>query len=171
MRRKIFFDDDRQFPDTVTAAFEYPGDENVGSRKQLVFEMKIWSTNYPHGVDGGVEFWGTKGKMFLSRRGKFQIWTERNRKIDIKPEKSLKMDVSNNLRVWLAAIRGDVSPTADVETAHFPASLCHLANIACRVGRSFQFDPANEKILGDVQANELLSRQYRDGHWAVPKVV
>ncbi|MAV38388.1 MAG: dehydrogenase, partial [Planctomycetaceae bacterium] len=77
---KYFFDDDQQFPDTVTATFEYPGDGAVGSRKQLVFEMRIWCTNYPHQVDGGVEFYGTKGKLFFSRRGKFQVWGQRNQK-------------------------------------------------------------------------------------------
>ncbi|MBI84473.1 MAG: dehydrogenase [Planctomycetaceae bacterium] len=168
---KYFFDDDQQFPDTVTATFEYPGDGKVGSRKQLIFEMKIWSTNYPHGVDGGVEFWGTEGTMFVSRRGKFELRAERNQKLDTMLSKRPEMDVKSNLRVWLAAIRGDSQPTADAQTAHLSASLPHLANTACRVGRSFQFDPVNEKIVGDEQANQLLSRKYREGHWAVPKDV
>ena len=133
--------------------------------------MKIWSTNYPPGVDGGVEFWGTKGTMFFSRRGKFEFRAERNWKLDTTPSKRPEMDVKSNLRVWLAAIRGDVQPTADAQTAHLAASLSHLANTACRVGRSFQFDRVNEKILGDEQANELLSRKYREVHWAVPKEV
>ena len=61
--------------------------------------------------------------------------------------------------------------TADAKTAHYSASLCHLANIGVRVGRSFQFDPSNESILRDEEANALLGRTYREGHWAAPKGV
>jgi hypothetical protein len=49
--------------------------------------------------------------------------------------------------------------------------LCHLGNIAARVGRALRFDADNEQILGDEEANRLLRRAYRDGHWAVPKGV
>ncbi|MCA9266772.1 MAG: gfo/Idh/MocA family oxidoreductase, partial [Planctomycetales bacterium] len=57
---KYFFDDDQQFPDTVTAAFEFHGEQGV--KKQIVFEMRLWSTNYPEGVDNGLEFLGTEGR-------------------------------------------------------------------------------------------------------------
>ncbi|MGI9427985.1 MAG: Gfo/Idh/MocA family protein, partial [Bythopirellula sp.] len=40
---KYFHDDDQQFPDTATCVFEYPGDGAVGNRKQLVFELRLWS--------------------------------------------------------------------------------------------------------------------------------
>jgi hypothetical protein len=46
--------------------------------------------------------------------------------------------------------------------------LAHLANISCRVGRSLKLDPVKEQIAGDEEANALLRRKYRDGHWAVP---
>ena len=163
---KYYFDDDQQFPDTVTTTFDYPG--GLGERKQLIFEMRLWATNYPEGVDSGIEFLGTKGKMFFSRRGKFRLLGERNKKLDVAPSVPPKMDVGNNLRAWLSAIRGDAPPTADAETAHMAASLCHLANIGVRVGRSIKFDGQNEQIVGDNEANGLLARRYRDGHWAVP---
>jgi hypothetical protein len=34
-----------------------------------------------------------------------------------------------------------------------------------------RFDPALEKITGDDEAAKLVTRTYRDGHWAVPKGV
>jgi hypothetical protein len=34
-----------------------------------------------------------------------------------------------------------------------------------------RFDPAEEKVLGDPEAAALLRREYRPGHWAVPKGV
>ena len=57
---------------------------------------------------------------------------------------------------------------ADVLHGHFSAALCHLGNIATRVGRVLNFDPAAEQLLGDDEANRLLKRDYRE-HWATPK--
>ena len=38
-----------------------------------IYEQRLWSTNYPHNTDSGAEFYGTKGQMFLSRRGKIEV--------------------------------------------------------------------------------------------------
>ncbi|HCK53738.1 MAG TPA: gfo/Idh/MocA family oxidoreductase, partial [Planctomycetaceae bacterium] len=51
---------------------------------------------------------------------------------------------------------------------HLTTSLCHLGNVATRLGRSFQFDPKTEQAVGDPEANALMSRPYRD-HWGKPK--
>ncbi|MEO2019302.1 MAG: Gfo/Idh/MocA family oxidoreductase, partial [Fuerstiella sp.] len=78
---KYYFDDNQQFPDTATCAFEWPGDGTVGRRKQLIFEMRIWSRNYPYNCDTGVEFYGTKGMLFVSKRGKLQMWDDSNQPV------------------------------------------------------------------------------------------
>ncbi len=168
---KFYFDDDQEFPDTVTATFDYAGNGQFGSRRQLIFEMRIWTGNQPYGLDSGVEFLGTEGKMLLGRRGRFQIWDEKNKELETQPSQALKMFVPDNFKAWLAAIRGEAKPTASAETAHRSASLCHLANIAVRAGRSFRFDPEQEQIIGDDEANQLLTRTYRANHWAIPKGV
>jgi predicted dehydrogenase len=43
------------------------------------------------------------------------------------------------------------------EAAHRAATLLHLANIAIRVGRKIQYDPGNERIVGDEEANRLVN--------------
>ncbi len=50
----------------------------------------------------------------------------------------------------------------EVEEGHLSTSLCHLANVAFRVGRKLDFDPATEKFIGDAEANGLLRREYRE---------
>ncbi|MAT15671.1 MAG: dehydrogenase [Planctomyces sp.] len=167
---KYFFDDDQQFPDTMTATFEYPSGE-ASPPKQLVFEMRLWSTSYPYNVDSGIEFYGTKGKMFISRRGKLQLWNDRNKSEPIEVSGPLQMNVVNNHKAFLAAIRGEGPQTADAVTAHLSASLCHLANISTRVGRTLHFDKTTETIKDDSDANNLLGREYREGHWAIPTTV
>jgi hypothetical protein len=73
---------------------------------------------------------------------------------------------------FLSCIRGDSKTlNADISAGHGAAALVHLANIGARVGRVLNFDPKNETISGDDEANALVSRHYRDGHWAVPKRV
>ena len=70
---------------------------------------------------------------------------------------------------FIDAIRNDRRPNADVEIAHLTTSLCHLGNIAIQTGQTLQFDPVKEQFIDSDEANGLLSRSYRDGHWAVPK--
>jgi hypothetical protein len=65
-------------------------------------------------------------------------------------------------------IRGDAQLAAGIEVGHLSASLCHLANISTRVGRSLRFDPAAERILGDDEAAARLTRDDRN-HWTRPQ--
>jgi hypothetical protein len=66
-------------------------------------------------------------------------------------------------------VRRGGTPRAEIEINHLTTSLCHLANIATRVGRVIQFNPREEKILRDEEASALLRRTYREGHWAAPR--
>ena len=170
---KYFHDDDQQFPDTATSVFEWPGDGTVGNRRQLIFEMRLWDTCLPHNVDSGAEFYGTKGQLFCSKRGKVEVFGERGRPIENpQPKEPPQLAVDDHRRDFLDAIRTGRRPNADVEIGHHSVALVHLANIATRLGRSLNVDVENEKIIGDEMANELLSRKYREGgHWAVPEGV
>ncbi|WP_425399434.1 Gfo/Idh/MocA family protein [Aeoliella sp.] len=165
---KYFYDDDQQFPDTATCVFEYPGD-NGAKTKQLIFEMRLWSTNYPMNCDSGVEFYGTEGQMFLSKRGKLQILGAKNERIDaVKVPRSTGFAHFDN---FLDAVRGNAELAAPLIEAHRSIAPVHLANIALKTGRSIEFDPKAEQIVGDKEAAELLGRKYRDGgHWATPNV-
>ncbi len=151
---------------------EDPQVEAVGHRKQLIFEMRIWSKNYPHNCDTGVEFYGTQGMLFVSKRGKLQVWNDSNQLLN-KPQPQKPPKLAANHQVdFLEAIREGRQPAADIATAHDSVCLVHLANAAVRVGRALQLEPANETIIGDDEANQLLGRPYRqDGHWSIPKGV
>jgi predicted dehydrogenase len=165
---KFFFDDDQQFPDTQQVTFEYPGDGQPGKRRFLVYEMRLWSTNYPYNVDSGVEFYGTKGQMFLSRRGKVQATTDRNQKIELGVPPG-PQDEQSHVANFCGAIRSGTPLNAEIEVGHLSSALCHLGNLATRLGRSLRFDPATERIIGDPEADRLVSREYRGDHWGTPK--
>jgi len=165
---KLFFDDDQEFPDTQTVVFDYPGDGKVGSRRQLIFEMRIWSTNAPYDCDNGAEFYGTKGRMFLTKRGNVEIFDEKNQKVEAKAKNPPQL--LGHQEDFIDAIKTGRKPNADMEIAHHSVALVHLGNIACRLGRLLNFDPKTEQIAGDEEASRLLKRTYRkEGHWAIPK--
>ena len=161
---KYFFDDDQEFPDTQHVSFEFL--EPNATKKTLIYEQRLWSTNYPHNTDSGVEFYGTKGQMYLSRRGKIQLLGQQNRRIDIEME-TQPQDTDRHVADFFDAIRTERRPNADIELGHMTASLCHLGNIATRLGASLRFDPDKEQITNDADADQLVSRDYRD-HWATP---
>jgi predicted dehydrogenase len=164
---KFFQDDDQEFPDTQQVTFEYPGNGQPGDRRMLIYEQRLWSTNYPFNVDSGAEFYGTSGQMFLSRRGKIQVLNAQNKpvKVDVNPE---PQNDAAHVKNFLAAIRSGETLNADALTGHLSTSLCHLGNIATRLGRSLNFDPQQEQIIGDDEANSLVRREYRD-HWGKPE--
>lgn len=161
---KYFFDDDQEFPDTQHVSFEFS--ENPAKKKSLIYEQRLWSTNYPYNTDSGAEFYGTKGQMYLSRRGKLKVLGAANRPIDTQIE-TQSQDTNSHVADFFDAIRNDRRPNADIELGHMTATLCHLGNIATRLGRSLRFDPQTEQITNDAEANQLVQREYRD-HWGTP---
>ena len=164
---KYFFDDDQEFPDTMNVAFEYPGNEAHIRPRTLIYEQRLWSTNYPFNVDSGVEFYGTKGKLFVSKRGKLEVLGERNVRIELpnKPAENLPTHYED----FISAIQHGKTPHADVDTAFRTAVLSHLGNLTVRLGRSLTIDPVKQQVLNDPEAEKLLSRKYRESHWAAPR--
>jgi len=56
--------------------------------------------------------------------------------------------------------------SAPVEEGHISCTLVHLANVSYRLGRTLNFDPATEQVIGDDEANRMLrdaDRGYRPG--------
>lgn len=164
---KYHYQDDQQFPDTATCTFDFNQDD---SAKQLIFEMRLWSRNYPHNCDSGVEFYGSEGQMFLSKRGKLVVRGQDNKvTLERRPgEENNYAHVEN----FLDAIRGNASLNAPLVEAHRSVGLIHLANASLRVKRSIDFNADTETIEKDPEANQLLTRKYRDGgHWGIPSGV
>jgi predicted dehydrogenase len=165
---KYFFDDDQQFPDTQTVLFEYPGAAKNGGPKQLVFEMRIWSPYRQEGYENGCAFYGTEGMMLLGKGDNWQMFGPKNKLIDSGKFADRETPHAQN---FIDCIASGNLPNADIEIGHLSSSLCHLGNIAIRTGRALTFDPKMEQFSGDDEANKLVGREYRAGHWAVPKAV
>jgi predicted dehydrogenase len=59
------------------------------------------------------------------------------------------------------AVRTRKQPGGHAEAAHRTMCIMHLANISIRVGRKIKFDPVTEQIIGDEEANRLVSQPMR----------
>jgi predicted dehydrogenase len=165
---KTFFDDDQQFPDTQYGVFEYEtGGQPEGRRKQFVFEQRIWSPYMQEGYENGAAFYGTEGCLIIGHTAGWRLYGPEDKLI---AQRTGSVDLVAHHTNFLDCIRGDQHHlNADVAVGHRAASIVHLANIAARSGEVLHFDPQREQITNNRPANDLVRRQYRDGHWAVPK--
>jgi predicted dehydrogenase len=125
--------------------FRYPGD--------IVMELG-------NGPSGGAIFVGEKGTITIDR-GKCvsdppEIAQEPIKDTDVRLYKS-----DNHRQNWLDCIKSREKPVADVETGHRSAAVCHLGNIARWVGRRLEWDPVEERFVGDDEANGHLDRERR----------
>jgi predicted dehydrogenase len=163
---KYFFDDDQQFPDTQTVVCEYAGNGKNGQRKQLIFEQRIWSPYVQEGYENGNAFYGTRGMLIIGHTVGWRMYGPRNKEI-----KALNgpVNLPAHHTNFFESIRSGATPNADIEVGHLSATICHLGNIATRLGRTLHFDPKSEQITNDKEANVLVRRTYRKDHWAVPR--
>jgi len=163
---KMHFDDDQQFPDTQYVTFEFPG-EGPAAGRLLVYEHRIWSPYRQEGLENGNAFYGTEGMLVLGKGSAWKLYGPRNKLI---AEGKGRQDTDAHTANFIEAIREGTRPNARIEIGHHSATLAHLANILARTGhRQLAFDPKNEQILDDPEADVLVKRTYRNGHWAVPK--
>jgi predicted dehydrogenase len=143
---KYVFDDDQEVPDTQIVTWEFP-------HAALVWEHRMWSK---HGQDGsgfGIAFYGDEGTLIIDERG----W----RVEDGKPAGAKGgSDQPRHVANFLACVKTREKPNADIEIGHLTTRLCHIGNIAHRVGRRLIFDAATESFPQDPEANRLLSREY-----------
>jgi len=155
---QLFYRDDHETPDTQIVTFEYDA-------CYLVFEMRLW-TDYPlEGHDNGVVFYGDKGKLEVGRSG-----------VAITPiAGDVKKfgggpDLSANVRNFLDCVKtNDPSKlNAPIADGAISAQLCHLGNIATRVGRRLRLDIDKVECIGDDDANTLFTREYRKGYELEP---
>jgi len=162
MGGKFTFDDDKETPELLTTLYKWP-EQN----KMIQFEVRHWCTNHEDGVGVGNIFYGSEGYMVIKGYDHFETFLGQHRSKG--PSKKKGGDHFAN---WLKAVRSrrTADQNAPVETAHLSSGLAHLGNIAYRVNRSLTFDPKSEQVVGDTEANALLTREYR-APFVVPEKV
>ena len=149
---KFVFDDDQEVPDTQIVTWEFPN-------AALVWEHRMWSKHGTEGRGFGIAFYGDKGTLIVDEKG----WSVEDPDGG-KPAKPLGGKATNgfaaHVQNFLDCVRSREKPNADIEIGHLSTRLCHLGNIAQRVGRKLTFDASREAFKDAPDADKLLSREY-----------
>jgi predicted dehydrogenase len=148
---KYFYEDDQQTPDTQVACFDF-------ANTCVIWEHRLWSRTSFNSQAFGVAIYGERGTMLFDDKGWHLIDTDSGVEGSDKAGKDMERAHQRN---FLDCIKKGGRPNADIEEGHKSTRLCHLGNIALRLGRTLRFDAKTETCLNDKEANAMLRRTYR----------
>ena len=111
----------------------------------------------------GNLFYGSKGYLGIDGYESYKTWL--GEKGELGPNRRAP---ENHFANFIKCVRSRKKEdlNAPVEEGHYSCTLVHLANASYRLGRTLNFDPATEQVIGDEEASRLLrdaDRGYRQG--------
>jgi len=164
--------------DTQTITFEYPD-------LTVVWQHRSWGDPPDPKYPWAATLYGDKGTLKASVMGYDYIPAGKDEKPvhkdvtyefekypEDKTEKDLERHVAPAIRVhmknFLAAIDARSKPVADIEQGYISTTSCILGNLSLKLGRTLEWDPKTQRIVGDAEANRLMRRPYR-APWKHPE--
>ncbi|MDR3193828.1 MAG: Gfo/Idh/MocA family oxidoreductase [Tannerella sp.] len=165
MGGKFLWDDCKEVPEVQTSIYHYPKQKKI-----IQFEVRNWCTNLEDGADVGNIFYGDKGYMVIKGYGAYETYLGENREKG--PSNTAPDELNEHFKNWFDAIRArDMTlQNGPVESGHLSSALAHLGNISYRLGRQLTFDPVAERFIGDEDANQMLTREYRSPYVLPEKI-
>jgi len=135
--------------------------------KMIHADQKNALADFPQFNNDSAKYKGV-GILFLGSEGWVLVWRGG---IDAHPgslldstfgPNEIRLPVSNNhRRNFLDCVRTRQQTLSGIEAAVRSDTVCHLDDIAIRLGRKLRWDPAKEQFIDDEQANRMLSRPMR----------
>ena len=128
-------------------------------------EMHIVS----HSPDGnGILFEGTEGRFHVSR-GALKGKPVEDLAANPLPDGAIQdvyggKEPGDHMRNFMDCVKTRETPISDVWSHHRAMTTCHLANIAIRLDRRLEWDPVEQQIIGDSEANQWQTREQRKGY-------
>lgn len=167
---KYVFDDSAETPDTQCTLYDY-GDF------ALVWEHQAGTGHGAEGREHGVAFYGSEGTLVVDGFG-WQVYPEAPRKDQKKPaiaavQKKIDEDPEqcrvNLVADFLECMRTRKRPLMDIERGYHVTAVAHLGNLALRTNRSIEYDAENRNVIGNDQANAMITNPYR-APWKLPEL-
>jgi predicted dehydrogenase len=161
---RYHFQDDWEFPDTQEVSYEFRGG------KSIIWQGQSCNGALTQGRSRGTTILGTNGSVTMDRDG-YTIYDLKNKVVreSIGP----KVDALNvtaddtatqvHIANFVGAIREHEALHAPIDEGAKSVLLCHLGNIAQKVGRKLRTDPASGRIQNDADAMTLWQREYAPG--------
>ncbi len=157
--------------DTQTATFDFP-------EVKVVWTHRSWGHPPDPQYPWAAIVYGEKGTLKAGVMGYDYIPLDKKEKPihkdvtyeleqypEDKTEEALEKHVAPAIRYHmldlLAAIEKRSKPVADIEQGFISTSSCIMANMAMKLGRTLEYDPATHTVRGDAEATQMLLRPYR----------
>jgi predicted dehydrogenase len=163
---RFAINDGGETPDVQEVAYQFPNCVVTWSAREI---------NEGPQSKYDIEFHGSKGTLALTRKS-LTIIPERTKTAAGKEEPAMAaLDEAGSeldrahIANFLSCVKSRARPNADIEEGHRTAVMCHLGNIATRLGRSLRWDPEKETIVGDPVAAKMLTRPYRKP-WSLARI-
>lgn len=161
-------DADTSGPVRVQGTGTFPSDGNYDTPDDVDV---VWE--YANGVvvrctTGGphCRFTGTEGTLTVGR-GHFKAVPEALNHVTLKDGDVRLYRSDDHMGNFLDCVRTRRQPICPPEIGHRSATVCHIGNIAIRLGRPLEWDPAEECFINDDEANAMRSRPMR-APWSLP---
>lgn len=157
--------DNTDAPDTQVATYEFES-------FTATWEHRRYAANNAEKHNIGCYFYGTEGTFHM---GWLDGWTfypaGRSKPIVHQDPELHEPDHQNILELWvdfLKCIKTRSRPVCDIEIGHRSTNMALLGMLSLKAGRSIKWDGEKEVIVGDLEANALLQREYRKP-WIYPQ--
>src|SRR5262249_52141783 len=158
-------------PDTQDAIFDFPGFTAIWSHREAALGEATSSSFVFYGTKGSLAISRTGFQITSDRAirpedavpqfttdGQPSGGVQRSR--DASPAKLWTTNISDqsgnvleqfqrHVRNFLDCIKSRQQPVSDLASGHRVSTLCHLANLSLRLGRSLAWDADKETIRGD----------------------
>lgn len=161
------FQDNREWPNTFSGIVEFGPGPVAKNGFLLQYSMRIGCKRERRAH--GKCFFGTKASMLLDRSRYSIVSEDRKGKKVVeqgsfinKEEDGLAADdAERHAEVFLKNVREHKVPFANAETGHYASNVGHLMNVSWLVGRRIRWDGAKDQVIGDAEANALVTKPYR----------
>ena len=154
-------------PDHQVATFEF-------EPFTVLWEHRLFAGNDAEkGENVGCYFYGENGTFHMAWQKGWTFYPSAKGEPVRHEEPRLNQPDGQNIKeLWsdfLGSIQTGRRPISHIEDIQRSTNCALLSMLSYKLGRSVQWDGAKQTIVGDAEANKLLSRPYR-GSWKYPVV-
>ncbi|MBN2455079.1 MAG: Gfo/Idh/MocA family oxidoreductase [Sedimentisphaerales bacterium] len=160
---------DEVYPDTAVVRYEFAARDKLPPVTVTWYHGGIYpwrpeeleqGRNFP--AEGGL-YIGEKGKILIPHIAGPRLIPEEKMKSFNRPKPSLSRCDVGHYQQWVLACKGKSKTLANFDYAGPLTEAVLLGNVAVRAGNILHWDGPNMKVTNVPEANQYLSRQYRQG--------
>jgi hypothetical protein len=143
-----------------------PAGLNAGAGKRSAEKQSLGPKEAKTNTIGNI-FYGSNGYLAIDGYDAYKTWL--TNQAEPGPSGKASGDHFANFVDCIRSRRAE-DIHSPIEEAHISTTLVHLANASYRLGRTLRFDPEQEQVINDDEANRLLRGSYREPY-VVPEEV